>query len=506
MHVVETNQSKQEALLSEASVIFQKARQAQAVLAETTVKQRLAVLAKVQQRILDIREEIVDCLVLECGKTKTDANIEIIGALDWLKWLQDHGANFLGDEKVTTPITLLGKKSRIWQQPLGTVLVIAPWNYPFHIGITQIFTSFACGNATVYKPSEITPMGGIYEKVFSVDSMIDQAVCMAYGTGELGRALIDLRPEKIFFTGSTKTGRAISRQAAEYLIPVDLELGGKDPMIVLDSANIQRAAAAAVWGANTHNGQSCSAVERLYVQSGIYDALVEEIRQQTMALRQDEKDLKGDMDLGHLTVDFQYQIVRDHVEDAVAKGAKVIAGGEVIDRHKLLHQPTVLADVNDEMLCVSTETFGPVLPIIRFDTEAEAVKMANNSRYGLQASVFSKDIDQAERIARELEVGGVSINNVNMVEGNPWLSFGGRKESGSGRARGVEGLLAFSQSKHVLIDPDSGKIEANWYPYTEEKYQQVIKFLNALFQQSPIRLLKAAVAGLKLELISQKKR
>ncbi|WP_420590336.1 aldehyde dehydrogenase family protein [Bacterioplanoides sp.] len=489
-----------------ATSLMSRARQAEKQLAASSLKQRLKILAQVQQNILALREEIVASLVDECGKTKTDANIEIIGVLDWLKWLQDHAEKFLNDKKVPTPITLLGKQSRIWHQPLGTVLIIAPWNYPFHIGITQIFTAFACANAVLYKPSEITPMRGIYERVLAVDSLLQESVVIAYGNGQLGADLIDQRPDKIFFTGSTRTGKAISRQAADYLVPVDLELGGKDPMIVMDSADIKRAAAAAVWGANTHNGQSCSAVERLYVQSGIYKKLLAEIKHQTQQLIQKEQDKNGDTDLSRVTVDFQFDIIRDHIEDAVNKGATLVCGGDIVDAEKLMLQPTVLTDVSDQMKCISQETFGPLLPVIPFDTEQQVIELANNNEFGLQASVFSADINQAQRIARQLQVGGVSINNVNMVEGNPWLSFGGRKNSGTGRARGVEGLLAFSQSKHVLIDKNSSQIEANWYPYTQEKYQLVIQFFNALFEKSPLRLTKAAMAGLKLEKISQNQR
>jgi len=490
----------------QAAELMGHARAAQQALAKTNLKQRLSILADAQQRILELREDIVAALVAECGKTKTDANIDIIGVLDWLKWLQDHSEKFLNDQKVPTPITLMGKKSRIWFEPLGTVLIIAPWNYPFHIGITQIFTAFACGNAVVYKPSEITPMAGIYEKVFAISPLFSESVIMAYGDGKLGVDLIDQRPDKIFFTGSTRTGKAISRQAAEYLIPVDLELGGKDSMIIMNSADLKRAAAAAVWGATTHNGQSCSAVERLYVQSGIYDQLVAEIKQQTEAMVQREKDELGNTDLSRVTVDFQFNIIRDHIKDALQKGAEVICGGDIVNAEKLMLQPTVLANVTDDMKCIQDETFGPVLPVIKFETEEQAVEMANNSEFGLQASVFSADLNQAQRIARQLEVGGVSINNVNMVEGNPWLSFGGRKHSGTGRARGIEGLLAFAHSKHVLIDQNSSKLEANWYPYTEQKYKLVVGFVNALFERSPLRLLKAAVTGLKLENESQKKR
>ena len=489
-----------------ATAAFQQMRESFSQLKQSNLTQRLTALSEVRDTLLLQREMVVDSLMRECGKTRTDANIEIIGALDWLKWLEDHSAQFLADEKVPTPMTLMGKKSKIIHEPLGPVLIIAPWNYPFHIGITQIFTAFACGNTVVYKPSEITPMQGIYEEILSASPLICSSVAVVYGSGELGAALINQQPEKIFFTGSTRTGKAISRQAADYLIPVDLELGGKDPMIVFDSASIKRVAAAAVWGAFTHNGQSCSAVERLYVQESIYPEVLAELKAETAKLVQKTSDKKGDVDLGRLTVDFQYNIVKQHIADAKAKGAEILIGGEVIDEEQLLHSPTIITEASSDMLVVKEETFGPVLPVIKFRTEEEAIALANDSEFGLQASIFTADMQQGERVMQQLEVGGVSINNVNMVEGNPWLSFGGRKQTGSGRARGVEGLMAFTRSKHVLTDPNSDKLEANWYPYTQTKYQLLHKFTDALFRRSPLRLLKVALVGLKLESVSQKPR
>lgn len=475
-------------------------------LKKTSIDERLAVLADLRDHIMANQEMVLESLMRECGKTRTDASIEFLGTLDWLRWIEDNAKKYLADEKMPTPLLLLGKKSKIIHEPLGVVLLITPWNYPFHTGLTQIFSAFACGNTVVYKPSEITPMQGIYEALLAPFSLIRDSVYIAYGDGDLGVELIEQRPEKIFFTGSTRTGIAISKQAAGHLIPVDTELGGKDAMIVFNSANITRVVSAAIWGAFTHNGQSCSAVERLYVQAGIYDQVVQGLKDETAKLVQKNTDPDGNVDLGRVTVDFQYDIIKNHVEDAIAKGATVVAGGHEIDRDKLLFAPTVLTDVTPDMLTIQKETFGPVLPVIKFDTEAEAIRLANDSEYGLQGSVFSDDLAQAERIARALEVGGVSINNVNMVEGNPWLSFGGRKQTGTGRARGIEGFLAYTRSKHILIDPNSSKIEANWYPYTTKKYKKMQQMVKHLFSRQTLSTVKMGIAGLTLERIALKPR
>lgn len=476
------------------------------LLKKTSVQQRISILAKVRDHVMQHREMVIESLMRECGKTRTDANIEFLGTLDWLRWIEQNGAKYLADEKMPTPLLLLGKKSKIVHEPLGVVLLITPWNYPFHTGLTQIFSAFACGNTVVYKPSEITPMQGIYETLLEPFELLKNSVFIAYGDGALGVQLIEQRPEKIFFTGSTRTGIAISKQAAQYLIPVDTELGGKDPMIVFNSANISRAVAAAIWGAFTHNGQSCSAVERLYVQAGIYDAFVQKLKEETEKLVQSVDDPNGNVDLGRITVDFQYDIIKTHVEDAIEKGATVVAGGHEIDREKLLFAPTVLTDVTPDMLTIKKETFGPVLPVIKFATEEEALQMANDSEYGLQGSVFTNDMQQADRVMRELEVGGVSINNVNMVEGNPWLSFGGRKQTGTGRARGIEGFLAYTRAKHVLTDPNTSKIEGNWYPYTTKKYNKFIELITHHFSRKPLHTAKMGIAGLTLERISMKSR
>lgn len=490
---------------SAALEAMQKMQAAQVELNTSSLEQRIGEVGKIRDAMLADREACTTALMQACGKTRTDATIEFLGTLDWLKWLEKNAQKQLQTQKVRTPLMLLGKKSRIIHEPLGVTLIITPWNYPLHTGITQIMTAFTCGNAVIYKPSEITPLKGIYESLFSHSEWVSKSVCISYGDGNHGRELINTRPEKIFFTGSTKTGKAIARQAADYLIPVDLELGGKDPMIVFPSANLERAVAAATWGGFTHNGQSCSAVERLYVHQSIYSEFVSRLTESVNAMVQ-KLDDEGDADLGRLTVGFQYDIAKRHIDDAIAKGAKVECGNREIDRANHMMAPTVLTNVNDGMAVMKEETFGPVLPVIPFTDEAEAVYRANQSNYGLQASVFSDSIEQAERVAAQLEVGGVSINNVNMVEGNPWLSFGGRKDTGWGRARGVKGLLAYTRSKHILIDPNTKKIEANWNPYTPGKYKRFVRLINATFSRSPLSLLKFIVAGLTLESYSQKKR
>jgi len=493
----ETNSAK-ERPVHRASAIFARARAAAESLAGVPVHARLERLARLRKVVLERREAIVDRIQGDTGKSRGDALIsEIFGVLDNLAWLESHAAKALHERKQQTPIALMGKTSWTWYEPLGTVLVISPWNYPFYQAIVPIACAFAAGNTVVYKPSEWTPLTGLVEDLLNAAGFDPNWVQVAYGDGAVGAALVEQGPDKIFFTGSTRTGKLILAQAATQLVPVELELGGKDPMIVFDDVDLRRAAAGAAWGALTTTGQSCTSVERLYVQDSIYgpfrQALVDEVARMVQQVDSD-----GDADVGAMTTDFQVKIVADHVDDARAKGATFLTGADWDGTSKLI-PPMVIDGVRDDMLIATEETFGPTIPLIRFSTEEEVVQIANDSPYGLTASVWSKDLERARRVSRALRVGGVSINNVMATEANPGLPFGGVKQSGFGRYKGEHGLHAFCNIKSVLVDKDSAKIEANWFPYTAEKYRLFSAMMVNLFGDSPLRLARFALAGLSLE-------
>ncbi|MEW6055886.1 MAG: aldehyde dehydrogenase family protein [Bdellovibrionota bacterium] len=483
--------------------VFQNARSQANAIRDLSVSDRIERISRLKKVILDRREQIIDQIQKETGKSRSDALMsEIFAVLEHLDYLEKSAVKVLSDRKAHTPIALMGKSSWVYFEPVGTVLVISPWNYPFYQAIVPCTSSFIAGNATLYKPSEYTPLKGLVESVLSAAEFGSGWIQVAYGDGAVASQLIEMRPDKIFFTGSVKTGKLIMAQAARQLIPVELELGGKDPMIVFDDANLERAAAGAAWGAMTNTGQSCTSVERLYVQKSAYEPFKKALLSEISKIKQ-SVDSDGDADIGHMTVDFQLKTIREHVEEARRDGAIQLTGQDW-DGNSRAVPPIVLENVRPEMKVVRDETFGPVLPLIAFETEDQAIELANHSEYGLSASVWTADQTRAVRVARALQTGNVSINNVMLTEGNHALPFGGIKMSGFGRYKGEFGLYAFSNIKSILIDKNSSKIEANWYPYTKKKYQLFTTMMVGLFSGGLLQFLKFIVAGLKLESYSNK--
>ncbi|MCC6697555.1 MAG: aldehyde dehydrogenase family protein [Candidatus Hydrogenedentes bacterium] len=488
---------------------FDEARAAFNTIRAMTVRERLNETLKLKHYFLANKEKIVDRVVQETGKARTDALIsEVFTVLDIIDYYDKHAERHLADEKVPTPIILQGKKSKIFYSPLGTVLIISPWNYPLNLAMVPMITAFVAGNSVVFKPSEWTPLKGLVEEIVEGSGFMKEAVHVVYGGKDTGRRLIDRRPAKILFTGSTRAGKQIMEQAAKHLIPVELELGGKDPMVVFEDADLDRTAVGAVWGAMTNCGQTCTSVERVLVQERIYTQFVDVLKQKIEKLSHPAIDPKqpdaGDLDVGFMTAPFQIEKVEDQVNEAVARGAKIHTGGSR-DAAFSAYPPTLITDVDSSMKICTDETFGPVLTVQPFKTEEEAITMANDSPYGLSASVWSRDIDRATRVARAIDTGNVSINNVLATQGNSALPFGGTKESGFGRYKGPHGLHSFSNIKSIMIDT-GGKFEPHWYPYSREKYVLFSKLLDAVYGGGPFWLLKTLLVGMKLEGVVKKNR
>jgi acyl-CoA reductase-like NAD-dependent aldehyde dehydrogenase len=366
-----------------------------------------------------------------------------------------------------------------------------------------VLQAFIAGNAVIYKPSEHTPLKGLFEELLKEAKIPEDFIQIVYGSGITGQKLIEQRPNKIHFTGSGKTGRKIMEQASKYLIPVDLELGGKDPAIVFADAELYKTVPGVIWGALTNTGQSCTSVERIYVEKPIFEQFVtlteEELKGLTLGTGEAD-------DIGPMTPEFQVKIVESHIEDAIDKGATVVMGGKRIETGKRYYPPTLLTNVNTDMKIIKDETFGPIVAIMPFETEEEVIKLANDTNYGLSATVWTKDLTRGRRVAAQLEVGNVCINNVMTNEGNPYLPFGGYKESGFGRLKGEDGLLGFCNVKSVLIDKSNKKKEVNWYPYTERKYLLLRKFIKSMYTNNPFKLIFVLINVMKLEKESQKPR
>ncbi len=497
------------ATTTEIEAAYQRAKDIQPKISSMSLDERIHEIAKISDYVIAHQEEIIDRIVLETGKSRFDAlSTEIFEVCNGIDYFRDAAPKILKDQKVPTPLVLMGKKSKVVFEPMGVVLIIAPWNYPLVQCFTPSLLAFLAGNAVVFKPSENTPLHGLYEEIMTGSGFVPDVIQIVYGGKETGAALIEARPDKIHFTGSVRAGKQVMAAAAPYLIPVDLELGGKDPAIVFEDVELVGTANGVAWAAFTNAGQACTSIERCYVQEKIYEVFVEKVVNLTKKLKASspERDLTDATacDVGCMTTEFQLQIIEAQLQEAVEKGARILCGGERI-LGTLHFPPTVVVDVTHEMQLGSEETFGPVLPIMKFKTEAEAIQLANDSPYGLSASVWTKDMDRAERVARMLKVGNVSINNHMLTEGNPALPFGGVKDSGFGRFKGEWGLTTFSNVKAIISSPNKGVIEPHWYPQTQNKYDLFTRLMQSYFSR-PRKWLKFAPVGLQIDSIGKKEK
>lgn len=400
---------------------------------------------------------------------------DVLPTLDIIKYYEEQGEGILSREERKNPQSFLNHDAYLEYKPLGTVLVISPWNYPLQLAMVPVITALAAGNTVVLKPSEVTPLTGeLIQEIIDRAGLPEGTFQLVQGGGKIGQELIEAGPDKVFFTGSVETGKKVMEIAGRNLIPVDMELGGKDPMIVFEDADLDRAVEGAVYGAFANAGQLCVSVERLYVESPLYEEFTRRV-----ANRAEELELGSgrDDDVGPMIYPKQVDVVEEHLEDARKKGANILTETKKED---LFFYPQVLTDVNHDMKIMTEETFGPVLPIMPFEGEKEAVELANDTRYGLNSSVWTEDREKAERVVSKLNVGNSYINDTVKNIGNPHLPFGGAKESGMGYYHGPEGLKRFTQQTSVMVNKNEGK-DPNWFPYTEEMYETVEKLIDTLY-------------------------
>jgi acyl-CoA reductase-like NAD-dependent aldehyde dehydrogenase len=432
---------------------------------------RAEVFYELRRWMIDNRDRLIGTIVEENGKPPDEAMItEVVYTADSLGFWAKKAPKYLGDERVRThsPL-LLGKKVLVRYRPYGVIGVIGPWNYPLSNNFGDALPALAAGNSVVLKPSEVTPLTSLLmEEGFRAAGGTPDAFLVATGRGETGAALVD-HADMIMFTGSTGTGKKIRARAAETLTPVSLELGGKDPMIVLKDADLERAANMAVQWAMTNSGQICMSVERVYVEEPVYDEFVSKVVDKTKALRQGVPGAPGDIDVGAMTFPPQLEKVEAHVADAVAKGARVLTGGKRGEGPGRFYEPTVLVDVDHTMDCMTDETFGPTLPIMKVRDEDEAVRMANDSGYGLNSSVFTKDVAKGERIARLVEAGSTCVNDALMNYLAQEAPFAGMKGSGMGARHSAAGIRKYTQPQTILVTRFGPSKEPTMYPNSAKK-------------------------------------
>ncbi len=457
---------------------------------ELDLEDRSGYLGQIRDVMVGELDWIVGEITEDTGKVDVEALMsDVLPTVEIINYYEKEGPDILGREKRKTPFYLRQTESYVEYDPLGVVLVISPWNYPLQLSMIPTISALMAGNTVILKPSEVTPLTGkLSEEIMKRAGLPENVFQVVQGGGEVGSQLIDAGPDKVFFTGSVETGKKIARQASDQLIPVELELGGKDPMIVFDDADLDRAVEGALYGAFSNAGQICVSVERCYVQSGIYEEFVESVTSRTMELT---VGTGRDADIGPIISPHQLEVIEEQVTDAVDKGARLLTE---MKRNGNFFYPQVLVDVDHSMKVMTEETFGPLLPIKRFDSESEAIELANDSRYGLNSSVWSSDVRRAERAVRKLDVGNSFINDVVKNSGNPYLPFGGAKQSGIGAYHGPEGLKAFSRRKSVMVSRGRGK-EPNWFPYTGGLYDVLKRLIRTLFgEPGPMEKVKNYVS------------
>jgi succinate-semialdehyde dehydrogenase/glutarate-semialdehyde dehydrogenase len=502
----------------EVEAAVARARAAQKAWGARPFRERAEVLLRVNDAILDAADEIADLVSRENGKTATTAMFaEVLPVADLIPFFAKNGEEFLSVEPIPLRhMSLMGRRSYMHYPPLGVIGVISPWNFPFSIPCGTIAMALLAGNAVVLKPSEVTPLVGLkIGELFRKGGVPEGVLEVVTGDGTSGAALCEAAIEKLVFTGSGRTGRRVMEACAKRLTPVLLELGGNAPMLVLRDADLDTAAAGAAWGSFFNTGQVCASVQRIYVDRTIAEPFTAKLLDETKRLRVGVG-RGGEVEIGALTSLAQLRVVEDLVEDAKKRGAKVLCGGKrwsprgsgggsesgpgpegEAGKDGYFYEPTLLSGVDHTFRIAKEEVFGPVAAIMTFDSEDEAVSLANDTRYGLMASVWTKDLPRGERIAERIESGTVCVNDHAVTFGFPETPWGGSKESGFGRTHGRMGLLEFVDWRHVHVNAKTGWKQPWWFPEKPGSYRALRSMAEALGRRGVAQRVAALVSAAK---------
>lgn len=478
----------------EVKSIIEKARNSQEFWNSNGVDERITHLKIIRDNFYAQSDEIAKLISKENGKPIAEAiSSEIIPTLGVFDYYLKRAKKYLKPQKVRIKLpVMIHKKSWIEFEPWGVVGIISPWNYPLLLPMGQIIPALIAGNCVIFKPSEFTPITGNWiEKLFNDSDLPKNIFNVIYGSADVGEALVNSKLDKLFFTGSTKVGKIISKSASEKLLPVSLELGGKDPIIVLEDADLERTAQGIAWGALTNAGQTCVSIERVYIHESIHDELINkliEIVSKLILFNNSEY-----YDISGLKTAQQAVTVKEHLDDAVQKGAKIVFGGELQDGNKF--QPTILINVNHDMLIMKEETFGPIIAIKKFGDENEAVALANDTDYGLSASIWTKTLSRGESVAKKVKSGSVLINDCISYFGVCEAVVGGIKCSGTGRVHGKSGMMEMVYEKYYNADSFAWQKKFWWFSYGKKETENMKHALVFLYGKN---IFKRLISGIKI--------
>jgi acyl-CoA reductase-like NAD-dependent aldehyde dehydrogenase len=455
-----------------------RARSAQPAWAALGVRERARFMLRTLDLLLAEQEAILDVLDAELGRPRLESLVlEIFPACDSLGYYARNARKLLADE---TPSLHLLKNKRVVVRhlPLGVIAVITPWNGPFSLAMNPSVQALMAGNAVILKPSEVTPRSAqLVADLFARAGLPEDLFQVVHGGAEAGAALVEGGVDKVSFTGSVSAGRRIGEACGRNLTPCTLELGGNDAAIVCADADLSRAAQGIVFGACLNAGQVCMGTERVYVVAAVAEQLIGMVHRHAAELR-----LGPDGELGRIIGPHQLPIIEKHVADAVAKGAELMLGGKRVELPGGSYfQPTLLTNVNHDMLVMREETFGPVIPIMQVADEEEAIRMANDSSFGLSGTIWTADAKKAERLARRLQTGSICVNDSAVTYGIHEVPFGGRKASGLGAVNGPRALKDFCFAQPVVHDRFGLAKEQIWYPYGPKTLARLARAMRLLF-------------------------